>query len=132
MPVLPTAVEFIALALLSAGWVILQRHFGRLDPGQVYHLAVQHRDRKRARFYFLSVWIGLIAAFLSYQCLEALANVAFDIASQRDWVLGILRGVGLWGLVIVGSVWAIVGQKISSVNLEGISLANLPKDGTKH
>jgi hypothetical protein len=124
----PMLVKFIVLGLLSTGWLALHHQIKRLDANQAYHVAAYRRDRRKARLYFHSVWIGLIAAFLSFGCLEALSGVEFESGITRDWVLGVLRGLGLWGLLIVGAVWSQVGQRASLPNSDGKSLVSVPEE----
>jgi hypothetical protein len=101
----------------------------RLNDGwEPYHLAAYRRDRRKARFYYVSVWVGLAAAFLSLIAVETLAGVTFDTTNMRNWVLGILRGIGLWGLLIIAMVWSQVGQRVSQPNSDGTSLLPLPEE----
>ena len=103
-------------------WLALHQRVVQLDAGLVYHLAAVHRDRSKALFYFRSVWIGLIAAFISLGSQEALTLIAFDSTATRDMILGVLRGLGLWGLLVVGMVWVRIGPRASQTNLDGDSL----------
>ncbi len=125
---LPIAVKFGVLGLLSAGWLTLHRHVNILAQDQAYHLAAARRDQRKARFYFHSVWIGLIAAFLCFGCMEALTGVSFESPQMRDGLLGLVRGLGLWGLLITGAVWARVGQRASMPNSDGMALTPLPDE----
>jgi hypothetical protein len=125
---MPNVVKFLVLAMFSAVWLALHQRVMQLDPYQAYHIAADRRDRRKARFYFLSVWIGLIAAFLGLGCQEALSGVAFDSAAARDWTLGTVRGVGLWGLLIVSMVWSRVGLRASQPNSDGQSLTPLSEE----
>ena len=125
---LPIAVKFGALGLLSAGWLALHRHVNVLAQDKAFHVAASQRDQRKARFYFHSVWIGLIAAFLCFGSMEAIASVSFDSPQMRDWALGLVRGLGLWGLLIVGAVWARVGQRVSLPNSDGMALTPLPDE----
>jgi hypothetical protein len=122
MPILPTVVKFATLGMLSVVWLAIHQRIMQLDTRLVYHLAAIHRDRRKAAFYFRSVWVGLIAAFISLGCQEALAQIAFDSTATRDLMLGALRGLGLWGLLIVGMVWVRIGLRASQPNLDGDSL----------
>lgn len=128
MQFLPIAVKFGVLGLLSMGWLVLHRHVNILAQNKAYHLAASQRDQRKARFYFHSVWIGLIAAFLCFGSMEAFAGVSFESPQMRDWTLGLVRGLGLWGLLIVGAVWARVGQRASLPNSDGMSLTPLPDE----
>ena len=122
MPILPNVVKFTTLGILCEVWLAMHQRVVQLDARMVYHLAAVHRDRRKALFYFRSVWIGLIAAFISLGCQEALTLVAFDSTTTRDLLLGALRGLGLWGLLIVGMVWVRIGLRASQTNLDGDSL----------
>ena len=122
MPILPTLVKFATLGILCVVWLAMHQRVVQLDARLVYHLAAMHRDRRKAIFYFRSVWVGLIAAFISLGCQEALTQVAFDSNLTRDSMLGALRGLGLWGLLIVGMVWVRIGIRASQPNLDGDSL----------
>ena len=124
---LPTTGKFLILGLLGMVWVALNRHALRVEAGKPFHLATYQRDRRKARFYYLSIWIGLMAAFTSFTCLEAVGGVTFDSLSEREWISSLLRGLGLWGLVIVGMVWSQVGQRVSQINSDGQSLLPAPE-----
>jgi hypothetical protein len=128
MSMLPTVVKFVTLGLLSAVWLALHQRVMQLDNRLVYHLAAHHRDRLKAQFYFRSVWVGLVAAFISLGSQEALGQVTFDSNVTRDWLYGALRGLGLWGLLIVGMVWVRIGLRASQPNLDGQSLTPLPNE----
>ena len=119
---LPNVAKLLVLGTLSITWLTLHQHALRLEPAQVYHLAAHHRDRRKAQFYFRSVWIGLIAAFVSFSALEAVSNFAFDSTAFKDGTLGVLRGLGIWGLLVVGMVWIRIGSRASQINLDGESL----------
>src|SRR5258707_530954 len=125
---MPNVVKFLVLGMFSAVWLALHQAGMPLGPGQIYHLAAYQRDRRKARFYFLSVWVGLGAAFIGLGCQEAFAGVAFDSAAARDWTLGTVRGIGLWGLLIVGMVWSRVGLRASQPNSDGQSLTPLSEE----
>ncbi len=123
MPILPTVVKFATLGMLSVVWLAIHQHIMQLDARLVYHLAAIHRDRRKAAFYFRSVWVGLIAAFISFGCQEALGQITFESTATRELILGALRGLGLWGLLIVVMVWVRIGLRASQPNLDGDSLS---------
>jgi hypothetical protein len=123
MPVFPTFVKFATLGILSTLWLAIHQRIMQLDAHLVYHLAAMHRDRRKAAFYYRSVWVGLVAAFIGLGCQEAMSQVAFDSSVVRDTMLGAIRGLGLWGLLIVGMVWVRIGLRASQPNLDGDSLA---------
>jgi hypothetical protein len=128
MQFLPIVVKFGSLALLSAGWLTLHRQVNVLAQDKAYPLASYQRDQRKARFYFRSVWIGLIAAFLCFGSLETLTGVSFESPQVRDFALGLVRGLGLWGLLIAGAVWSRVGQRASLPNSDGMALTPLPDE----
>jgi len=119
---MPIIIELIVLCLLSVCWLAFHGQVTRALGPDIYHVAAEKRDAKKSRFYYMSVWSGLIAAFLSARSLEALSAATFDTGAQRSWVLGSLRGVEMWGLLIVGAVWLRVGQRVSRPNSDGTSL----------
>ncbi len=125
---LPTTGKFLILGLFGLCWVALCRHAMRVESDKPFHLATYQRDRRKARFYYLSTWIGLGAAFVSFTCLEAASGVCFDSSYQRDMIFSLLRGLGLWGLVIVGMVWSQVGQRVTQINSDGKSLLPAPEN----
>lgn len=128
MAISPIIVKFLAMGLLGLIWLAVCHQAMRLDSSQPFHIAAYRRDRRKARFYFLSVWIGLGLAFVSFLCLEALASMTFETRVLRDWVLGATRGIGLFGLVIAGLVWSQVGQRVSEPNSDGQSLLPMPEE----
>jgi len=120
--------KILALSFLSVVWLALFARAKRLDMNQPFHVASDRRDRRKARFYYLSAWIGLGVAFLSLLCLDGLANVAFDSAVLRDTVLSVTRAVGVWGLLIVGLVLSQVGHRLAAPNADGQSLTPIPNE----
>src|SRR5690349_23615638 len=128
MPLLPMIIELGVLGMLSAVWLTLHYQAKRLNAEQPYHLASYRRDRRQARFYFLSVWVGLVTAFLGYRCLEAVSGVDFETHLIHNWVVGVLRGLTMWGLLIIGAVWTQVGQRVNQPNSDGKSLLPVPEE----
>jgi len=122
MQVLPTAIKFSTLGLLSLVWLAMHQQVMQLDARLVYHIAAITRDRKKAEFYFRSVWVGLVAAFISLGGQEAIGQVTFDSVATREIMLSIMRGLGLWGLLVVAMVWVRIGLRASQPNLDGDSL----------
>ncbi len=114
--------KFWVMGFLSAVWLMISHAMLRLDPFKSFHLAAFERDQRKAKFYFFSMWTGLVVAALSFLGQEALYGTEFDSALTRDWVFHVLRGVGLWGLMIIGLVWSQVGQRVSQVNSDGKAL----------
>jgi hypothetical protein len=123
--------KFSVFAFLCASWLGLHQAAARIDPRQTYHVASAHRDRRRARFYLYSVWTGLIAAFVCYGSLEAFTSSAFDTTLARQIVSGVLRGVGLWGLLVIGLVWARVGQRAGDATADRPAFNTNPYDGPR-
>ena len=124
----PMAAKLITLGMLSTLWLGMLQSAKRLDGNQPFHVASDQRDRRKARFYYLSVWAGLAAAFLSFLCLDALASAEFDNAMQRNLILGILRSVGVFGLLVIGVVWTQIGQRASQPILDGQALTPLSQN----
>jgi hypothetical protein len=122
MQLMPTAMKFTTLGLLSLVWLALHQQVMQLDSRLVYHIAAINRDKKKAEFYFRSVWVGLIAAFISLGGQEAIGQITFDSAFTRELMLSIIRGIGLWGLLVVAMVWVRIGLRASQPNLDGDSL----------
>lgn len=124
MSLSPMTVQYLVLGAFSAVWLGMYRLANALSQrgDEPFHVAADKRDRRKARFYYNSVWLGLGMGFLSFLCLQALANSAFETLSTRDAVLGVVRGLGLWGLLIVGAVWSQVGQRVGLPNSDGTSL----------
>lgn len=114
--------KFWILGVLSAIWLAISHIALRLDTEKSFHVAASERDKRKAKFYFFSMWTGLGAAVLSFLGQEALYRTAFDSAMTRDWVYNFLYGVGLWGLMVTGLVWSQVGQRVSASNSDGRSL----------
>jgi|SRR5579871_5251068 len=130
MPMLPIGVESLVLIALSIAWLAWHRQVNRLPENQPYHLAAHRRDLSKARFYVSSVWGGLLVAFLSFRCLEAVSGLAFDTTQTRAWTIGILRGLTMGGLLVIGAVWSQVAQRASQPNADGRSLTPLPEERT--
>jgi hypothetical protein len=122
MQVLPTAIKFSTLGLLSLIWLALHQQVMQLDSRLVYHVAAYNRDKRKAEFYFRSVWVGLVAAFISLGGQEAIGQITFDSTITREIMLSIMRGLGLWGLLVVAMVWVRIGLRASQPNLDGESL----------
>lgn len=123
---LPPAGKFLVLAFLGAFWLIQFRRISRLAGNVPYHVASYERDKRKARFYYHSMWLCIGVALLSFLALEALSGVIFDGAVQREWVFSVLRGLGLWGLATVAMIWSQVGIRASEPNSDGQSLLPSP------
>ncbi len=125
---LPATGKFLMLTLLGGFWLLAVCSVMRLDHNQPFHLAVYQRDQRKARFYFLSVWIGLITALICFMGLEVVDGIVFFDLMQRQWALNLLRGAGMFGLGIVALIWTQVGQRVSLVNSDGKSPIPLPEE----
>jgi hypothetical protein len=122
----PILIELFVLCFLGGCWLAFHGKVTAALTSDVYHVAAEKRDARKAKFYFVSVWVGLIAVFLSARCLEAFSTAALDSTAQRSWVMGSLRGMEMWGLLIVGAVWSRVGQRVTRSNSDGASLLPAP------
>lgn len=125
MPISPISGKLITMSILFIGWMAAFERSKRLDPNKPYHVASDQRDRKKARFYFNSVWVGLVTAFLSFVALDTLSAFNFDSSFTREWVTGLVRSAGVWGLTITLAVWLQVGQRVTQPNSDGKSLMPL-------
>lgn len=128
MVVSPTAVTFLVLSLLAMGWLAIREHVTRLDGSLAFHIGTYQRDYRKARFYFLSVWSGLLAAFASLVCLGMIATSVMNMSQGRQLMLGAAYGVGLWGVLVIALVWSQVGKRIGEVNSDGQSLKTVKED----
>ena len=126
--IMPATAKFMMLTLLGGFWLLAVKHVMRLDNRQPFHLAIDQRDRRKARFYFLSVWIGLVTALICFMGLEVVDGSFFSDPSQRQWVLNIMRGAGMFGLGVVALIWGQVGQRVSLSNSDGKSPVPLPEE----
>jgi hypothetical protein len=122
MAITPMAVTFLVLSLLAMGWLTVRERMTRLNHNLPFHISTYQRDRRKARFYALSVWVGLSAAFLGMLSLDLVANTSIDPPALRQGILGLAYGIGLWGLLIVAMVWSQVAQRAAQVNSDGQSL----------
>lgn len=118
----PMAGKFLIVTLFGVVWLQQFHRANRLVGNIPYHLAAYQRDQRKARFYYQSMWLSIGATLLSFLALEALGGAIFDSSRQREWVLSVLRGLGLWGLMIIAMVWSQVGIRASQPNSDGKSL----------
>jgi hypothetical protein len=128
MPDTALIIKFGTLGLLGLAYLLLSKRIMRVDANQPFHVATYQRDRRKARFYSYSVWVGLAVAFLSFITLEALAGMRFDANATREAVLNVLYGAGLWGLMIIALVWSQLGQRVALVGSDGKSMQTLPDE----
>jgi len=129
-----SVVMMFVLSFLMIIWMGLRERTVKVDRSMPYHLGTYQADRRKARFYFLSGWTGLAAAFLGMVTMQVIAGTSFDRSAPRQTVLGISYGVGIWGLLIVGLVWSQVGRRVNEPNSDGNSLQPVPndRDGSKN
>lgn len=128
----PMAWSFLVLGLLAMGWLTLRERITRPDSRLAFHVSLYQRDQRKARFHYLSVWVGLVSAFASLACLGILAQSVMDFSPQRRAILGVAYGVGLWGILVTALVWTQVGKRVSEVNSDGQSLLPFePRDKKK-
>ncbi len=118
----PMAGKFLIVTLFGAVWLQQFYRANRLAGNVPYHVAAYQRDKRKARFYYQSMWLSIGVVLVSFLALEALGGAIFDSSRQREWVLSVLRGLGLWGLMIIAMVWSQVGIRASQPNSDGQSL----------
>jgi hypothetical protein len=122
MAVTPMAVTFLVLSLLAMGWLAIRERIAHLNHNLPFHISSYQRDRRKARFYATSVWVGLSAAFLGMVSLDFVASMVIEPQALRQGILGLAYGIGLWGLLVVAMVWSQVANRVSQVNSDGQSL----------
>jgi hypothetical protein len=123
----PIAGKFLAVILLAALWLQQFQRVNRLVGNLPYPVAADQRDRRKARFYYQSMWVGIGVTLLSFLALETLQGAIFDSTLQRDWILSVARGLGLWGLITIAMIWSQVGIRASQPNSDGQSLMPQPE-----
>lgn len=116
MVVSSAAVSLFILSLFAMLWMALRERVTRLDGTLPYHVATQQQDRRKGRFYFKSVWTGLLSAFVGMACLQVMANTLLNANNTRNVVNGVAYGLGLWGLLIISLVWSQIGQRTLEPN----------------
>jgi hypothetical protein len=131
MAVTPMAVTFLVLSLLAMGWLTVRERIMRLNHNLSFHVSTYQRDRRKARFYALSVWIGIIAAFVGMFSLDFVASSTIEPPALRQGILGLAYGIGLWGLLIVAMVWSQVAHRVAQPNSDGKSLIPAQEEKAK-
>ena len=131
MVVSSAAVSLIILSLFAMVWMALRERVTRLDGMLPYHVAAHQQDKRKGRFYFKSVWTGLLSAFAGMACLQIMANTLFNANNTRNVVNGVAYGLGLWGLLIIGLVWSQIGQRALETNSDGKMLTPTGEKETK-
>jgi hypothetical protein len=121
------AVTFLVLSVLAMGWLAVRERVAHLNHNLAFHVSTYQRDRRKSRFYALSVWVGLSAAFLGLLSLDFVASTAVEPPALRQGILGLAYGIGLWGLLVVAMVWSQVAHRVAQVNSDGQSLLPLPE-----
>ncbi len=119
MVVSSAAVSLIVLSLFAMFWMAIRERVTRLDARLPYHQAAYQQDRRKGRFYFKSVWTGLLSAFAGMACLQVMANTLLNANNTRNVVNGAAYGLGLWGLLVIGLVWSQIGQRTLEPNSDG-------------
>lgn len=128
MVISSAAVSLIILSLFAIMWMAVREYVTRLDGNLPYHVGAYQQDRRKGRFYFLSVWTGLSVAFLALACLQVVASILMDSGNMRNVILGVAYGLGLWGLLVIGLVWSQVGHRAIQFNSDGKSPIPLPQE----
>jgi len=128
MVISSAAVSLIILSLFAIVWMAVREYVTRLDGKLPYHVGAYQQDRRKGRFYFISVWTGLSVAFLSLACLQVVASILMDSGNTRNVILGVAYGLGLWGLLVIGLVWSQIGHRAIEFNSDGKSPIPLPQE----
>ena len=124
----PITGKLAVLGILGLLWMVAGRNAMRLDGQLPFQVAAFRRDERKARFYFLSLSVGLLAGLLSFLCLEVVDGIFFFDITQKLWMQNLLRGVGMFGLGVSSIVWLQVGQRASQINSDGASLLPVPDE----
>jgi len=122
----PPAGKIFTLVALGSLWLLMFSRVSRLAPAAPFHVAAYSRDRIKAKFYYRSIWAALAAALVSLLALETLSYVAFDSTMQREWILSVIRGLGLWGVMTIAMIWSQIGKRAAQIDLEGRTPTPLP------
>lgn len=128
MVISPITISLLVLSLFAMTWMTLRERATRLDGNLPYHVGTYQQDMRKGRFYFLSVWVGLLVAFLSLAALTMTANTLLTASNLRSMLLGISYGLGLGALLIIALVWSQIGQRTMQFNSDGKSLIPLPQE----
>ena len=124
----PIAISLMVLSIFAMTWIALRERAARLDGNLPYHVGSFQQDRRKGRFYFLSVWFGLIVAFLAFAVLTLVATSLLIVSNTRNILLGISYGAGLGALLIIALVWSQIGQRTLEFNSDGKSLIPIPQE----
>jgi hypothetical protein len=128
MVISSAAVSLLVLSLFAMAWMAVRERVTRRDGTKPYHIGLYQQDRRKGRFYYQSVWMGLAAAFVALACLQVVANTLMAASNARNVILGAAYGLGLWGLLIVGLVWTQIGHRSIEFNSDGKALTPLPQE----
>lgn len=118
MGVEPFACSMVVLTMLFTIWGMMREKVSRVDHALAYHVGLYQRDRRRARFYFWSVWLALLVTFASLFCISQMAELTSPQPQWQRYVLGGLYGVGLWGLSVVALIWLAIGKRASELTFD--------------
>jgi len=124
----PIAISLTVLSLFAMTWMALREQAMRLDGNLPYHVSSYQQDRRKGRFYFFSVWFGLVVAFLSLALLTLIASTVMNVSNARNALLGIGYGAGLGAILIIAMVWGQIGHRTLEFNSDGRSLIPLPQE----
>ncbi|CCW34422.1 hypothetical protein [Chthonomonas calidirosea] len=121
----PFACSMTVLSVLSVLWGVVREWVCRIDYHLVYHVGVDQRNKRRARFYFWSVWVALCTTLISLACIARVVDWEIPHEPWQPYLLGILYGLGLWGLTIVALIWLSIGKRASELTLDGETPASV-------
>ncbi len=118
----PMVYTIVLLSSLGLAWLLLREKVAKLDAGIAYHVAAAQRDQRKARFYGQSVWVAIAASSVGLIVTSVLATVGGKTTPISQMCAGLAYGLGLWGLMVISSVWSQVGKRVSLSNSDGKSL----------
>ncbi len=118
----PMVYTIVLLSSLGMAWLVLREKVAKLDAGIAYHVAAAQRDQRKARFYGQSVWIAIAASSLGLIVTSVIATSGGKSTPTSQMCVGLAYGLGLWGLMVISSVWSQVGKRASLTNADGKSL----------
>lgn len=124
----PMVYTIVLLSSLGMAWLVLREKVAKLDADIAYHVAAAQRDQRKARFYGQSVWFAIMATALGLIVTSVIATSGGKATPISQMCAGSAYGLGLWGLMVMSSVWSQVGKRASMSNSDGKSLIpeNIP------
>jgi hypothetical protein len=131
MGISPLAVKYGIMGIVCGIWLATYKGILQWRTDQPFHVAQYQRDRRKAGFYMLSVWIGLSAALLGLIGSEAINALPVGPSAFRDMLLAVVHGVGLCGVLMAAAVWSQVGRRVLEAHSdnESIQLAHEERPG---